>query len=258
MSNTALVTLLVLSLEGVLFGALLLAIEIAYRVACVRRFPPAGAPSVTAVSGVVFSLMGLVLAFSYSDASKRLDAQRELVVAEANAIGRVWQRIDVVDAPAQEPLRELLRLYLDERMAAHDALPVVEAFEEHRARARTLQQQIWTLMVAASTSSFDKHVLLLPPVLTLSEVASKRTVAVRTHISSPTLVFMLGITLVGAMLVGVSTAQGEGRNWIYRLVFATVVSAAIHVVIDMEYPRTGIVSTQAADSLLLELRDRMK
>lgn len=258
MSNTVLVTLLVLSLEGVLFGAILLAIEVAYRVACVRKFPPAGAPSVASVSSVVFSLMGLVLAFSYSDASKRLDVQRELVVAEANAISSVWQRIDLVDDPAQGPLRELLRLYLDERMAAHDALPVVEAFEEHRDRARTLQQQIWTLMVAASTSTFDKHVLLLPPVLALAEVSSRRTVAVRTHISSPTLIFMLGITLIGAMLVGIATAQGEGRNWVYRLVFATVVSAAIHVVIDMEYPRTGIVSTRAADSLLLELRQRME
>ncbi|WP_272491413.1 hypothetical protein [Corallococcus exercitus] len=41
------------------------------------------------------------------------------------------------------------------------------------------------------------------------------------------------------------------------MLFALVISSAIHVVVDLEYPRTGIVSTEAADSLLLELRESM-
>jgi hypothetical protein len=124
--------------------------------------------------------------------------------------------------------------------------------------ASRLQNQIWAQMVAITKEAPGKEVLLLPPVHLMAEVAAKRTLAVRTHITSPTFFFTLGLAVIGALLVGLTTAQGEGRNWLYRLIFAAVVSAAIHIVVDLEYPRTGIVSTEEADSLLLELRETMR
>lgn len=260
MKDWTVTTLLVLGLELVLFVTLLLAIELAYRIARKRRLsdPSAHLRSVTAVSSVVFSLMGLILAFSYSEAGRRLEVHRNLVVDEANAIRGVWSLVDVVPEADQPPLRDLLRQYLDERIQAHQALPRVEAFEARRARAAGLQQQLWTRMVDITRAAPDKEVLLLPPVRLMADIAAKRTLAVRTHITSPAFLFMLGLAVVGALLVGLTTAQGEGRNWPYRLLFALVVSASIHVVVDLEYPRTGIVSTQEADSLLLELRDTMR
>ncbi|XXF76208.1 hypothetical protein P2318_24535 [Myxococcaceae bacterium GXIMD 01537] len=258
MRHWTITTSLVLVLELVLLVVLLLAIEVAYRIARKRNLPSGQLSSVTAVSGVVYSLMGLVLAFSYSEAGKRLEAHRHLVVDEANAIESVWYRADVAPAAARASLRGLLRQYLDERIQAHQALPQVGAFERHRARATELQRQVWAEMVAVTAEAPDKEVFLLPPVLLLAEVATKRTLTVRTHITSPTFLFMLGLALVGAALIGVTTARGPGRNWPYRLMFAVVVSAAIHVVVDMEYPRTGIVSTTEADSFLLELRETMQ
>ncbi|WP_164016787.1 hypothetical protein [Pyxidicoccus trucidator] len=258
MNDWTITTFMVLSLELVLAILLLLSIEVAHRITRKRGLSSAQIPSVTSVSSVVFSLMGLVLAFSYSEAGKRLEAHRHLVVDEANAIASVWFRIDVVPDAAQDSLRGLLRQYLDERIQAHQVLPHVEEFELHRAKAAGLQRQIWSEMVAVTTKDPDKEVLLLPPVLLIAEVAGKRTLTVRTHITSPTFLFMLGLALAGAALVGVTTAKGAGRNWPYRLIFVAVVSAAIHVVVDMEYPRTGIVGTEEADSLLMELRETMR
>ncbi|NOK18346.1 hypothetical protein [Corallococcus carmarthensis] len=258
MRDLAVTTLLVLALEGVLFLTLLLAIEVAYRIARKRKFPSSQARSVNAVTNVVFSFMGLILAFSYSEAGKRLEVHRNLVVDEVNAISGVWSLVDVVPEADQAPLRDLLRQYLDARIEAHQMLPWVEEFEARRAWAARLQKQVWASMVAITQAAPDKEVLLLPPVRLMAEVAAKRTLAVRTHITSPTFIFMLGLSVIGAMLVGLTTARGEGRNWPYRLLFAFVISSAIHVVVDLEYPRTGIVSTEDADSLLLELRESME
>ncbi|QSQ26783.1 hypothetical protein JY651_18480 [Pyxidicoccus parkwayensis] len=258
MRHWIIATGMVLGLELVLALLLFLAIEMAHRYALKKKLASSQLPSASVVSGVVFSLMGLVLAFSYSEAARHLEAHRQLVVDEANAITNVWFRIDVLPASEQPPLRGLLRQYLDERIQAHQMLPDVEEFEVHRARAAGLQRQFWAEMVKFTDKAPGKEVLLLPPVLLMADVASQRTLAVRTHISSPAFLFMLGLALVGASLVGVTTARGPSRNWPYRLVFVGVVSAAIHVVVDMEYPRTGIVSTATADSLLLELRETMR
>ncbi|MES2641971.1 MAG: hypothetical protein V4850_20950 [Myxococcota bacterium] len=252
-------TLLMVALEVGLFVALLLTIELAYRATRARTRPPPAGPSAGAVTGVVFSLLALVLAFSYSDAADRLEMHRNLVVEEANTIGNVWFRIDIMQAEQQGPLRDLLRRYLDARIDAHAALPEIAEFERHRAEGERLRDEIWTRMVAAVARAEElDDVLLLPPVLEMGNVAAKRTLAVRTHLISPAFGFMFLLALVGAMLVGVTTAAGEARNWPYRLVFVIVVSTAIHVVIDMEFPRTGIVRTKEADSLLLEVRDDMR
>jgi hypothetical protein len=67
-------------------------------------------------STIVLSIMGLVLAFSFSNAAGRLDSSRATILAEVNAIGNTWLRIDVAEPQAQPRLKELVRIYLDTRI----------------------------------------------------------------------------------------------------------------------------------------------
>jgi hypothetical protein len=49
---------------------------------------------VGAIEAAVFALLGLLLGFSFACATSRLDAKRELIVQEANAIGTAYLRLD--------------------------------------------------------------------------------------------------------------------------------------------------------------------
>ena len=77
------------------------------------------------VEGAVFSLLGLLIAFTFSGAASRFEGRRHLIVEEANNIGTAWLRIDVLPAPAQPALREMFRQYLDSRLGMYQKLPDV-------------------------------------------------------------------------------------------------------------------------------------
>ena len=80
-----------------------------------------------AVEGAVFTLLGLLIAFTFSGAASRFDMRRQLIGQEANAIGTAWLRLDLLPAQAQPELRDLFRRYLDLRLAAYRKMPDVEA-----------------------------------------------------------------------------------------------------------------------------------
>src|SRR5262245_18475497 len=83
-----------------------------------QRAQPAG---LGAVEAVMFGLLGLLLAFTFSGAAARLDARLAQIVDEANNIGTAWLRLDVLPASAQPKLRDALRKYTDSRIAVYQA-----------------------------------------------------------------------------------------------------------------------------------------
>ena len=63
--------------------------------------------------------------------------------------------------------------------------------------------------------------------------------------------------LAGALLAGYGMAGGKTRNWLHMIIFAAVMGLAVYVIIDMEYPRLGLIQVGAFDQALVELRASM-
>jgi hypothetical protein len=50
---------------------------------------------------------------------------------------------------------------------------------------------------------------------------------------------------------------GKSRNWFHSLTFVAVVSLAIYVILDFEFPRIGLIRIHSFDDVLVELRQSM-
>ena len=62
-----------------------------------RRFDPKGERAgLGALEGVVFALLGLIVAFTFSGSAERFDRRRTLVTTEVNSIGTAWLRLDLL------------------------------------------------------------------------------------------------------------------------------------------------------------------
>ena len=79
------------------------------------------------VDGAIFGLFGLVIAFTFSGAASRLDARRNLIVEEVNAIGTAYLRLDILPVDAQPSLRDGFRRYLDARIEVYRKFPDMAA-----------------------------------------------------------------------------------------------------------------------------------
>lgn len=245
----------------VLFVGMLLFLEIGRRVGMRRTKDPEGPGSagLAAVEGALFAVLGLLIGFTFSGAATRFDARRQLVAEEANAIGTAYLRIELLPAEKQPAMRDLFRQYLDTRLAAYQKIPDVASVKTELARAEALQKEIWTNAVAASRESNTTAapMLLLPALNQMIDITTTRNMATLIH--PPTIIFaMLGIlALACSLLAGYGMAGGKTRSWIHILSFAAILTFAVYVILDLEYPRLGFIRVSAVDQVLVDLRHSM-
>jgi hypothetical protein len=51
---------------------------------------------------------------------------------------------------------------------------------------------------------------------------------------------------------------GKSRSWLHILCFAFVIAVAVYVILDIEYPRLGLIRVEAFDQAPVELRETMR
>src|ERR1039458_5003195 len=245
---------------SVLFVGMLLFLEIGRRLGMRRTKDPEGPGSagLAAVEGALFAVLGLLIGFTFSGAATRFDARRQLVAEETNAIGTAYLRIELLPADKQPAMRDLFRQYLDTRLAAYQKVPDTAAVKTELAKAEALQKEIWTKAVAASRESNTTAapMLLLPALNQMIDITTTRNMATLIH--PPAIIFaMLGIlALVCSLLAGYGMA-GKTRSWIHMLSFAAILTFAVYVILDLEYPRLGFIQVSAVDQVLVDLRHSM-
>jgi hypothetical protein len=250
-----------LSTAGLFLGMLVL-LEIGRRIG-VRRLakdPEGAMVGVGTVEGAVFGLLALLVAFTFSGAAARFDTRRQLIVEETNAIGTAYLRLDLLPPAAQPALRGRFRQYVEARLAAYRQLPDIVAAQAEERRATQMQGDIWRQAVAACQEAGVPHatMLLLPALNAMLDLTTTRTLATRMH--PPTIIFGMrfGLALASALLAGYGMAGTPSHRWLHMLAFAAVIAAVVYVILDLEYPRLGLIRFQAFDQALVELRQSMQ
>jgi hypothetical protein len=212
-----------------------------------------------AIEGAIFGLLGLILAFTFSGALTRFDAQRQLVVEEANDIGTAWLRIDLLRPETQIPMRDLFRQYLDSRIEVYRKAPDIISVRAELARSVKLQTEIWSLAVSGSREpKVDATPLLLLPALNaMIDITTTRAETARLH--PPLIIYlMLGmLTLACSLFAGYDMAVRRRLNLLHSTAFAVVLAVTVYVIIDLEYPRVGLIRMTDSDQVLVELRQSM-
>lgn len=215
---------------------------------------------ISALDGAVFALMGLLIAFTFSGAAARLDSRRHLIVEEVNDIGTAWKRLDLLQPEAREALRDAFRRYLDARIASYKKLPDFQAAKLELDRASAIGDEIWSRAVAASQAqgSVDATKLLVPALNAMLDIATTRTAAAELHPPFSIFVMLLALLLVSSLLAGYEMAGAASRKWTHALSYAFIMSMAVYMIADLEFPRLGLIRIDRADHFMVELRESMK
>ena len=244
-----------------LFVGMLVMQHIGHRIAMKRiaQDPESAKKGAGVIEGAVFGLLSLLMAFTFSGAVTRFDTRRHLVSEEAIRIGTAFERIKLLPADSQPAMRDLFKRYLDARLETYrnpDDTAATKAAWDH---SLELQQDIWNRAVAAGQASPTTvaGMLLLPAVNQMIDITRTRLMATRMH-PPPVVYAMLAVmALVGALLAGYHMAGGKARSWLHTIGFAAVISVTAYVILDIEYPRLGLIRVDAADEVLVELRRQM-
>jgi len=246
-----------------LFGGMLILLEIGRRLGIRRRSEESEGErgNLGTIEGAMFALFGLVVAFTFSGAASRFNEKRILIAEEANTIETAYLRLDLLSGEARPELQELFRQYVDSRLEIYRKLPNMKAAETEMARSKKLQEEIWTKAVAATrlpNSHPDAGKVLLPALNSMIDITTIRKMALQTHPPNIIYELLFMLALICSLLAGYRMASGQHRSWLHILSFATITVIIVYVIIDVEYPRVGLIRLQAFDQLLVDVREGMK
>lgn len=242
---------------ALLLGVLLLA-ELGRRLG--QRHAVGAGPvlqGVGAAEAAVFALLGLLLAFTFSGAAQRFEARRDLITREANALGTAWLRLDLLPDTTQAAMRTLLRDYLDARLASFDHARDEATRQSALTHASALQRRLWQQAVAEARMPGALPAvgtLLLPALNEVFDLSTTRAAA--THNHPPLVVYLLLAVsgLVAALLFGYAASANPRRPWAHQLSFALILALTAYVILDLEFPRLGLIRVDDADQVLSGLR----
>jgi hypothetical protein len=258
-----LLALIAAASAAALFFCMVALIELGRRMGAQRlERDPEGMPlGAGAAEAAVFALLGLLIAFTFSGAAARFQDRKELIRQEANAIGTAWLRIDLLPGDAQPEMRQLFRRYADVRVVTYANVADQDATQARLAEGAVLQGEIWSRSVKACASpgaARDAALLLLPALNDMFDITTTRAMATRNHLPAVIFLLLVGMCFVGSLLIGYDIAGNKQRIRLHPWAYAAVLAASVYVIVDLEFPRLGLIQVGEADQILVEVRQSMR
>jgi hypothetical protein len=114
--------------------------------------------------------------------------------------------------------------------------------------------------VAASNDPryHSARILLLPALNEMIDIVTTRTVVIQTH--PPLLVWamLFVIALSCAGLTGYRASASGRPGYLYHILLAVITACVLYMILDIKYPRYGLVRLDAVNNVLVELAATMK
>ncbi len=193
--------------------------------------------------GALLGLLGLILAFTYAYSLDRLDNNRDAITNNANAIGTMFFRTDLMKEPDRTELRDLLFGYTQYRTIPWGADIDIEVAVTYTKKANEFEQLLWPTLVE-STKRIKEVPLKIALISAMNDVYDTTAIArVSGRDQMPIMVLVMMVLVAGAaMFVTGNSAGTEGHMNRYRTgAFILVLTVVMLIIVDFDRPLSGLI-----------------
>jgi hypothetical protein len=186
------------------------------------------------------TLLGLIIAFSFSMAASRYDMRKTHEEAEANAIGTEYARLDLLPAAEAQKIRVLLRRYLDQRIAFYGMHGEAQR-RQLLARTNALQGELWSATLApVQAQPTPVTALALSGMNDVLNSQGYAQAGFWNRIPTAAWVLMTAMAIGCSVLVGYGSRSATVRSSLLP-VLPLLISIAFMFIADIDAPRHGII-----------------
>lgn len=248
-------------LSLLLFAAILLAVGLGRRTGARRIAADPGVDrgGLGVIEGVVYALLGLVIAFTFNGAGERFLARRAQIGNEVNVIGTAYLRVDVLAPSIQPEMRELFRHYLDLRRQASRAIPDIPRVRAKLGEAAEVQAEMWRLAVGSTTPgvSSPTTMLFLPALNALIDEQTVAQVAMMQHPPMAIESVLVALILLGSWFIGEAISGMRHPSKLHVYGMALLLTVMFFLIRDLERPMVGLIRLDDAKWLVDDLQKMM-
>ncbi len=242
----------------VLMVAMMLAAEIGYHVG--RRWPLRDAANTgryysIAAQSSLLALLALLLGFTFNMSTQRYEMRRRLVMDDANVLGTLWLRSDLLPQPQRSKFEPLLRQYIAVRAdVAALRRETAEELADRLERAETLHGRMWDVVkteVQAEHRAKETEAL----VTLLSNAQSlhrQRIYAYGSRVPAVIIELLFGAAVIALLVVGYSGGLTQHRGILLKIMITLVVCGTVFTILDLDTPRRGLIQVEQTPMLWVE------
>jgi hypothetical protein len=236
---------------------ILLACEGGFQLGRWHRHSQTDQEAAASIGPMVAGLLGMLaflLAFAFSIAQEQHGARRENVLAEANMIGTAYLRADLLSPQHGEPVRRLLREYVDLRLRAAEPDADVQAVLR---RSTQIHKALWVHAAAAAHEERDDiTALCVESINQVIEMHERRlTVALRARVPGVVWVGLVGITLLTMLTLGLQLGLTGKRRILAIALLSLAFGALVTLIVDLNRPQAGMI--KVGQQAMVSLRESM-
>lgn len=205
------------------------------------------------ISSTLLGLLALILAFSFGMANARYDTRRSLAIEEANAIGTVILRTEVLPDSIQKELKSDLKNYVAERIALAEAGTDMKNILIHIKNSGEIGKLVWKQVTdyAKVNPELVRTSEIIPAINAMLDVATSRLAAGEANIPASIQWFLLILSVFSTFLLGYE--RKNQLDWVIVIGFSLALSITVYSIFDLDRPRSGMVTLDEANSKIKDL-----
>lgn len=237
---------------------LYLSIEAGYRLGLFmqKRWPDHAEAGVGTMVWASLAFLGFFLALITSIAVNIFNERRVLVVNEANAIGTAFLRAEYLEEPYSTESRDLLREYVDMRLAALDP----GKRDASIARAEEIHKEIWKrVVVIARDDPTPTIALYISSLNEVIDIHSKRiNVQLGVRVPPAILLGLYFVAILTMLLIGMQASYSGRRNILALAIIVLILSLVFMLISDLERSSQGLLQVSQQPLINLQQQLRLK
>jgi hypothetical protein len=202
-----------------------------------------GRAEISATQGTVLGLLALLLGFTFAMAGQRFEERKTLVRDEANGIGTLGLRIQLLPAERRARVTQLLLRYTDTRFSLQREGFDPARLHEHHARAGQLQDQLWAeaMAVAAVAPDSETVSLFISALNDVIDLHGMQMAAIRNRIPSAIFVLLFVVALAALGLAGYGSRLPSRQRFALTFLLSFLFSSVMILTVDLHRPARGLV-----------------
>lgn len=187
----------------------------------------------------MFVLVSLLLGFTLTLAAARFTERRSLLVEEAISIGTTYLRAGTLPQPFREHSRQLLREYVDARLALTDVSGDPVRMEEVLKHSKHLQEELWS--DAAAVAQNDRSAITAVYLNSLTETIDldeKRIASLENRIPRPIWLLIISVSIIAVFTRGTTLAS---HFWLTLILIPITIALVVALIADLDTPSRGLI-----------------
>jgi len=223
---------------GVLLGVVLAwVLELGRRVAIRYKVPqvPERKDQMCTIRDGLFILISLLLGFTLTLAATRFSERRSLLVEEATSTSTTYLRANTLPQPFRGHSRQLLREYVDTRLA----LANEDRFNEAVSKSKRLQEELW--LDASTVAQNDRSAVTAVYLNSLNETIDlheKRIAAFENRIPPPVWILIISVSIIAVFTRG---ATLPSHFWLSLVLMPITIALVVALIADLDTPSHGFI-----------------